>query len=374
MDVRVPLILPCAATAALLALCAGCATKGDHLVFGQSHTVGITVTGPASGSGAEFTLGYKDRNVAIVPVTTTSADGTRMQLKAEGESDVDAFSVLGQFSVDSGQNFTAASGASGAAPGSIQAGLGKFFATGMAARNLADGFAKQMGHVFPQPAAGNDKKSEGQTRKTVFEKDATPRQQVKVAASQGPERAQPQPIDVPLIFGQAHGVGIGIAGSVAEPGEFTLGYRDRDIAIVPLTMVGSDGKKVQLTAKKGASNDSFSVLGQFSVRAGRGSSSTAVVENGDAANPGTRVTLGKFFATGLAARVLALGFKAQIAASRETPSDPGSGDKKKTPVSPPATPPAEGQGGQGTGEGQGQGQGEQRGGNEEEEPGDGAGP
>lgn len=313
-------------------LCAGCVTKGDHLVFGQSHTVGITVTGPSSGSGAEFTLGYKDRNIAIVPVTTTNADGTRIQLKAEGEEDVDAFSVLGQFSVGSGQTFTAASGgASGAAPGSIQVGLGKFFATGMAARNLADGFAEQMGYDF---GAGEGDEGEGgeeagnrqgtRARAPVVRKDATTRPLAKVAASQNGQGEQAA-LDVPLIFGQVHGVGIGIAGSVAEPGEFTLGYRDRDIAIVPLTMTDENGKKVQLIAKTPSDSDSFSVLGQFGVRAGRGASG-GVIETGDDSKPGTRVTLGKFFATGIAARSLASGFAAQLAATGEKPDD-GSGSE-----------------------------------------------
>ena len=120
---------------------AGCATKQNlPLVFGQAHTVGISMSSNVSQQGGEFTLGYKDWNFAIVPVTVAQADGANSQITStsnETETDdfTDALSVLGQFNVKA----KAKDGAKG------EVGLGKFFATGMAAVKLSEGFAAKLG-------------------------------------------------------------------------------------------------------------------------------------------------------------------------------------------------------------------------------------
>lgn len=105
--------------------------------------MGVAISGNATEGGTELTVGYKDRDIAIVPVTVQQSDGSRTQLEAtvakgfqadqtvSGE-DKDAFSVLGQFDLKAG-----------ASPANT--GLGKFFATGVAAGRLADGFACSMG-------------------------------------------------------------------------------------------------------------------------------------------------------------------------------------------------------------------------------------
>jgi hypothetical protein len=115
----------------------GCATTENMpIVFGQSQTVGIAIGGSTTEQGAEFTLGYKDKNFAVVPVTVKQKDGNSTTLQgivSDGKtSGTDAFSVLGQFDVSSSTN-------------SANAGLGKFFATGSAAAKLADGFADKLG-------------------------------------------------------------------------------------------------------------------------------------------------------------------------------------------------------------------------------------
>src|SRR5262245_14890970 len=104
----------------------GCATA-PSLVFGQSHSVGITMGGGASDMGAELSIGYKDRDIAVVPVAIVKDDGTINQdgmvsskvssVRGDGY-DTDSLSVLGQFKVD-------------ADAGENTAGLGKFFATGL---------------------------------------------------------------------------------------------------------------------------------------------------------------------------------------------------------------------------------------------------
>ncbi|MHC4183105.1 MAG: hypothetical protein ACYSR0_07135 [Planctomycetota bacterium] len=113
---------------------AGCATKQNlPLVFGQAHTVGLSISGTTTQQGGEFTLGYKDWNFAIVPATVSQADGGNSQITATADTHQDALSVLGQFNVKT--------------KGGVQSevGLGKFFATGMAAKTLADGFAAKLG-------------------------------------------------------------------------------------------------------------------------------------------------------------------------------------------------------------------------------------
>ena len=119
-----------ACTSTLMAL--GCAGGvGTPLFFGQAHSVGITIASSPQAGGGELTLGYKDANIAVIPVTVSQPDGATSQLKAKAGDHEDTLSVLGQFEVE----------ADGAA---AKAGLGKFFATGMAAKVLADGFKAKM--------------------------------------------------------------------------------------------------------------------------------------------------------------------------------------------------------------------------------------
>jgi hypothetical protein len=62
----------------------GCASNQDlPLVFGQSQTVGISIGAGASEQGADFVLGYKDKNVAIVPVSIKDKDGSTAQIASK---------------------------------------------------------------------------------------------------------------------------------------------------------------------------------------------------------------------------------------------------------------------------------------------------
>jgi hypothetical protein len=122
----------------------GCAAYNNSpLIFGQAHIVGISISGSAPEQKGEFVLGYKDADIAIVPVSVRQQNGDSTQLKATATKDhQDALSVLGQFSVNATSEVKTTS-----------VGLGKFFATGMAAKKLADGFAAKLG-------ASEDKSSE----------------------------------------------------------------------------------------------------------------------------------------------------------------------------------------------------------------------
>jgi hypothetical protein len=109
---------------AIAILVAGCASQRNApLLFGQTHSVGIAVgTNPASQT-PEISVGYKDLDIAIIP-TVSETTGQLIQGRSSDGFE-DAYSTFGQF-----QTSVAAS----------QVGLGKFFATGIAARRLADGF------------------------------------------------------------------------------------------------------------------------------------------------------------------------------------------------------------------------------------------
>lgn len=130
-------------------LLGGCATAPGTtmLVFGQTTTVGIAVGGSVTDQGASFSLGYQDRNFAIVPATVQQADGAATQVRSiasagSRQTSEDALSVLGQFDVQSSTD----------GQGRVDIGLGKFFATGLAAKVLADGFSARIARSVPAPA------------------------------------------------------------------------------------------------------------------------------------------------------------------------------------------------------------------------------
>lgn len=130
-------------TAALLCLTACATSNRQMLVFGQTHTVGISIGATASEQGADFVLGYRDQNVAIVPVSLEVEPGKFAQIQSNsGDGFEDSLSVLGQFEVKS-------------STGSANVGLGKFFATGSAAKALADGFACKVANDTSCFAAGD---------------------------------------------------------------------------------------------------------------------------------------------------------------------------------------------------------------------------
>lgn len=116
-----------------VSLASGCGGGvGTPLFFGQAQTVGITIATAPQQGGGELTLGYRDTNIAVIPVSVSQGDGKSTQLKAKaGAGHEDTLSVLGQFEVEA--DGTAA-----------KVGLGKFFATGLAAKTLADGFKAKM--------------------------------------------------------------------------------------------------------------------------------------------------------------------------------------------------------------------------------------
>jgi len=112
------------------------------LVFYQATTLGISASATGAGATPEFSLGYRDTDVAVVPVADNAGDKIRSDDKpAAGGRYQDALSVLGQFSVNTTAN------------GTPTVGLGKFFATGLASQDLAEGFRDWQRSSLTSPAA-----------------------------------------------------------------------------------------------------------------------------------------------------------------------------------------------------------------------------
>lgn len=101
-----------------------------------------------------------------------------------------------------------------------------------------------------------------------------------------------------LVFGQSDSVGLKIAGSGPQQNaELSLGYNSDNIAIVPAATRDAAGNLTIISSSiRGVQNgqDALSTLGNFDL------------DTGD--NTIVSVGLGKFFATGSAAQVLAQGF------------------------------------------------------------------
>ena len=113
------------ALTAVAVLVGACASPPQApLLFGQAQTLGISVGANAANQTPEMTLGYKDVNIAVIPTVNPGTGGLIQGRSSDGFDD--SYSTFGQFEANGG-----ATGVS----------LGKFFATGIAARRLADGFA-----------------------------------------------------------------------------------------------------------------------------------------------------------------------------------------------------------------------------------------
>lgn len=105
-----------------------------------------------------------------------------------------------------------------------------------------------------------------------------------------------------LVFGQKDVVGLGISASgPQQDAELTLGYNGKNIAVIPVAVEDNDGEYTKLESTNQGNQDAYSTLGQFELNTG-----------GDGT---VSVGLGKFFATGTAAQVLAQGFNNKLSQS-----------------------------------------------------------
>lgn len=305
----------------VLGLCA-CASSGTPLIFGSTTTFGVTVNATPDTQGFDFTLGYKDKNLAIVPVAVTT-DGRVQEITAwskECGDKRDALSVFGQFTSKGDWALLSAEDKKG------QVKLDRFFATGIAASHLANGYRQGMTNTTPAEHSECDKQQTANattakarsglpTSEPSADKQAVAMHEAKnLDSTSAPEKPAAQHEIRRLVYGQSATIGIGISvqTSMSEQGpNFTIGYSGRDIAIIPTMDWNTNGTSARLTSRdqRGADGqptknpensrevDAYSVLGQFSA-----STQTQSIDLG----------LSRFFSTGLAARNLADGFEALI--------------------------------------------------------------
>lgn len=330
----------CVAGAAAILL-AGCATGNGEvpLMFGSTNVIGVSIGGNVADTGGEFVVGYKGLDVAVIPVSAVQS-GTEKFLGATGGKHVDSYSVIGQFSADAGKSGDGAN-----------AGLGKFFATGMAARTIASGFAKKMGAygrtsvaecksgpaAAPPAAAGGTETASATDRRSI---DISPASAVPAGAVRPGAR---------LIFAQYDYKALAIDGSALESGvKLTLGYRNRNIALIPMIGRDANGDLVWLESHNPGGSDVLSVLGQFksddSIRPEASGGQVAVKTTDDGMGGsapklrGISSGLEKFFSTGGAAATLASGFSTKlceeyaVSFGQQAPAQqaPGGSNQQKT--------------------------------------------
>jgi hypothetical protein len=353
---RLPRFLRSAAAAAVLA---GCASGNGEapLVFGTTNVYGVSIGGNVAETGAEFLVGYKGFDLAIIPVSVGAPGGEHFIGAKSPEGHRDSYSVIGQFSAEAGSR-----------AGGANAGLGKFFATGVAAQNIAFGFAKKMGaggrtsveecgkavpqNEVKQALAKLEQKLDqhiagaAPTAKDAAVKKAPLQQpEVKKAAAPAAQAGADRP-GARLIFAQYEYLALAIDGSALESGiKLTLGLRDRNVAVIPLVGRDANGNLVPLDSKNPDSgDDALSVLGQFKSNnkigaeapPADGATKTALGDGSQAAPTGREISSGleKFFSTGAAADTLAGGFKVKLCEEYTPPQSKDKTQKVEAPAQP----------------------------------------
>lgn len=279
----------------VLGLCA-CASSGTPLIFGSATTFGVSVNATPDIQGFDFTLGYKDKNLAIVPVAVTT-NGSIEEITAWSKtcSDKrDALSVFGQFTSKGdwtilGGNSTDANAAK-SQKGHVK--LDRFFATGIAASHLANGYRKGMADTAQSNNDECDKKETAHATPAPApkEKNAPVKQAANKQAAATNKVQKEQPTATPvkpaeqhhvrrLVYSQSMTVGIGISvqTTTSEQGpNFTIGYSGRDIAIIPTMDWNTSGSSARLTSRDQTGVDGKSTISigadgrQWKTRGSRG--------------------------------------------------------------------------------------------------------
>lgn len=320
-------------------LLAGCATGNGEvpLMFASSDVIGISIGANMKDTNGEFVVGYKGNHVAVVPVSAVKNGkeefiGSEV-LNDEGELHRDSFSILGHFDVSAERRKKG-----------INAGLGKFFATGIAAHNVAIGFSQKMGVDRTAVAECKEILSEDEQQEAAKDLKKTSLRSQSRSKKPPAKRVAPDPIVVSkgappakgavnpalLIFAQQQMKALAIDGSALESGlKLTLGARDRSFAVIPVIGRDAEGNFVSLHGENpGGGTDVLSVLGKFESKdevsaeeeeKEKNEAVKKLVKAGateEAAKAALtfhlKSTLGSFFSTGAAADYLSHGFKTRL--------------------------------------------------------------
>lgn len=143
----------------LLSLMTGCQdfAPSNPVIFGQTQKVGLSIGVSQINQTPQLSLGYDDFNIAILPTVARADPGNPGSAFERLGGNIDAgdpngtdydgtYSVIGQFDVQGEGGATA-----------VKVGLEKFFATGLAARVLAEGFACSMSRATAKACNGKAK-------------------------------------------------------------------------------------------------------------------------------------------------------------------------------------------------------------------------
>lgn len=277
---RIPSLLS-ALAASLLASCA----VNPPLMFGDTVTFGLQLGTDTASGGAGATIGYKQRSVAVVPVSVLDEHGSAQALRGFNEGDRDALAVFAVFE-------------SSAPSANDRVRIGQVFSTGLAAQLLTQGYECRMRGQAACAA----------TVPVTAPAPQAPARTASAAVNPKPGADQPtgtdRPYQKPLIYARTDVVGIDISGSSAEQGAgFSLGYATNNLALVPVFAPGGGQRVSGLFGGTGDvpdSRDAYSVMGQFKA---------------DTRTQALGFGIERYFATGIAAQNLARGLRAAIAAA-----------------------------------------------------------
>jgi hypothetical protein len=113
------------------------------LLFMRTDVTGIDIGGSLAQDGMQFVLGYGSRDLALIPVAARQSGGRPLQITSSDDrangSQLDTLSVMGQFRATTETS-------------KLNAGLTRYFATGVAARNLS---VALNGHVLSAALASH---------------------------------------------------------------------------------------------------------------------------------------------------------------------------------------------------------------------------
>lgn len=273
-----------AAVPVVAAAVAGCAVN-PPMMFGDHVSFGLQLGTDSAAAGGAFTIGYKQRSVAVVPVSVLDAGGTARALRGRDSDDRDAMSVFAVFEATAPER-------------NDRLRVGQIFATGSAAQELSAGYECHLRGPAGCAAA--------QARQAARAGKAPGPTASAADAGQGqpPPNASDRPYQHPLVYARTDVVGIELGGSTAEQGgQFTFGWSTRNLALIPVYAPGAGHAVTGLYGglnDLSRQNDAYSVLGQFK-------GETRIGQFG--------FGLSRFFATGIAAKNLASGLRAALPAA-----------------------------------------------------------
>ena len=116
------------------------------MLFLRNDVVGFDIGGSLAQQGLQFNLGVTNRNLALIPVYAAGANGQVVRITGGGADGQganpsrDAMSVLGQFKMNTETT-------------RLGFGLDRYFATGVAARNLGESMQAAIAKVPVENAA-----------------------------------------------------------------------------------------------------------------------------------------------------------------------------------------------------------------------------